>query len=304
MSGLIYCCSCPLAMLFHRVCLLLTVILASVAHGRAGQDESEKPASKNVIDTPVKEARFYFKLGATGEFDEYHVTKFISDGTADFGAVGRFSLPARTQTRDFASAHDVATVGTRFSVGYVVNPTVSLFVGFGYSHNDGDSSRRLGSVTDVDGAFGAVGGRYDLYGDMGQYQSYAGFAGARLTLPRTLLNLLHAPRFISSYFSFSLGAKYLDGQHVRFYSGGVDAVNTTIQLYDSSVVFTSQGGFGYEFRLARNFSVELDTNYGYDTKPERGDTRLNGRNNNPFQGINQGGDRFFQQVSLSAKLRF
>jgi hypothetical protein len=281
---------------------LIGTILVLQPMARAGDEDTTKVA-KDVIQQPPAAPKFFFEAGAAGEFD-YHATKFISDGSADFGTAGGSALPAKIQSRDFTSTHDIAAIDGRLQAGYIVNPFISLYSMFSYSHSSGDDSRRLGSVTDVNGAFGAVGGRYDLYGDIGKYQSYTGSLGARITLPRTILDFIHAPKFIFPYVNFSVGGKYLDKQQVRFYSGGVDAVDTSIDLYKDSWVLTSEGGLGYELRLARNFSINLDSNYGYDSKPERGDRDLSGSSTSSFQGINKGGDRFYSSFGLTAVFKF
>ena len=209
------------------------------------------------------------------------------------------SLPAIIQSRDFTSTHDAAATNGRFNFGYIVNPLITVYGGFVYSHDFGDDSRRLGRVTDPSGYFGPAGANYDLYGDVGRYQSYAGIAGVKFTLPRTLLNAIHAPKFITPYFNVSAGGKYLDSQHIRFYSGGVDAVDTpTIKLYDPSLVFTTEGGFGYEFKVSRNFSINLDTDYGYDTKPQNPGRPAG------ITGVDKGGDRLYETVGLSASFKF
>ncbi len=283
--------------------LLLAATAATALCAYAGTDETSNDKQKNVIEKPVQAPKFYVEVGAAGEFD-YHATKFISNGSADFGVVGAYSLPAKIESRDFSSTHDVATIDGRFNFGYIVNPFVTVYAGFIYSHADGDNSRRLGLVTDTSGAFGAVGGRYDLYGDVGQYQAYTGVLGTHLTLPRTILDAIHAPQFIKPFFNLEVGGKYVEQQHVRFYSGGVNAVDTTINLYGDSAVFTVRGGFGYELKLARYFSINIDTDYGFDTKPGRGDRTLNGPNNTGFNGINNSGDRFYESVGVSAVFKF
>ena len=303
--------------------LLCAATMATAACVQAGTDDTSKDLNKNVIEKPVEAPKFYVEIGAAGEFD-YHATKFISNGNVDFGPAGgsigipiaaargkqaveslAYSLPARIQSRDFTSAHDVAAVDGNFKFGYIVNPLLSVYGGFTYTHDQGDHSRRLGNFVDVNGAFGAANSSYDLYGDIGQYQSYAGLTGVKITMPRTILDLIHAPKFISPYFKASVGAKYIDDQRIRFYSGSVNAVNTTMDLYNGSFVFTTQGGFGYELKMSRNFSIDIDTDYGYDTAPERGDRQLNGTpSNNGFHGINTSGDRFYETVGLSAVFKF
>jgi hypothetical protein len=286
--------------------LLLAAFVATLSCAQAGPEDtaSSKDVNKNVIEKPVTEPKFYVEIGAAGEFD-FHATKFISNGNADFGVVGAYALPARIQSRDFTSAHDAAAVDGRVNFGYIVNPLISVYGGFVYTHDDGDHSRRLGTVIDQNGAFGVAGGKYDLYGDLGQYQSYAGITGVKFTLPRTILDFIHAPKFISPYFNASVGAKYIDDQHIRFYSGTVPAVNTTLDLYNGSFVFTTMGGFGYELKLARNFSINIDTDYGYDTAPERGDRVIDGTpNNTGFRGINNNGDRFYETVGMTAVFKF
>ena len=283
--------------------LLLAATMATSLCARAGTDDTSKDLNKNVIEKPVPVERFYVEIGSAGEFD-YHATKFISNGNVEFGGVGA-GLPARIQSRDFISAHDVGTIDGNLNFGYIVNPLLSVYGGFTYSHNEGDHSRRLGNFVDVNGAYGPANSSYDLYGDIGQYQSYAGVTGVKFTLPRTILDFIHAPKFISPYFKAQVGAKYIDDQRIRFYSGTVNAINTNIDLYNGSFVFTTQGGFGYELKLARNFSINLDTDYGYDTQPERGDRQLDGTpNNNGIHGINTNGDRFYETVGLSAVFKF
>ena len=72
-----------------------------------------------------------------------------------------------------------------------------------------------------------------------------------------------------------------------------------VGLYDGSWVFTSQATFGYDYALTRNFSVILESGYGYDTKPQRSDSRLQG-----VTGVNNGGDRLYSTVSLGGKVKF
>ena len=304
--------------------LLLAATAAASLCAQAGIDDtatSSKDVNKNVIEKPPSVPKFYVEIGATGEFD-YHATKFISDGAANFGGNGDVfpiavpvalarpasvlgfpgsaaaPLPAVIQSRDFTSTHDVGAIDGHVNFGYIINPLITVYAGFVYTHDDGQDSRRLGTVDDVDGVYsGVVGGRYNLYADVGQYQAYSGIAGLKVTLPRTVLDLIHAPKFITPYFSASVGGKYLDSQHVRFFSDEV-GVNQTIRLYDPSLVFTTQGGLGYELKISRNFSVNIDTNYGYDTKPDHP------TNNLGFNGIDRGGNRLFETVGLSAAFKF
>lgn len=280
---------------------LFALTLASGCVLRAGEEDVTK--EKSVIEQPQSEARFSMEAGAAGEFD-YHATKFISDGSADFGVAGLYGLPAKIQSRDFSSTHDVAAVDGRLRLGYIISPIFTVYTMFSYSHSGGDNSRALGSVTDTDGAFGVAGGRYNLYGDVSQYQAFSGSLGGRVTLPRTILDFIHAPKFITPYVNFSAGGKYLDSQHVRFYSGRIGAVNTTIELYDNSWVLTSEAGLGYELKVSRNFSVNVESNYGYDTKPDRSGSILSGPTPIGYSGINKGGDRFYSSYGLSAKFKF
>ncbi len=285
--------------------LLLAATVATSLCAQAGpveQMDTSKDVHKNVIEQPATQPRFFIELGAAGEFD-YHATKFVSNGSADFGTVGAFSLPAKIESRDFTATHDAGAITGNLNFGYIVNPLITVYGGFAYTHSDGQSDRRLGYVTDVAGAFGAAGGRYDLRGDFGEYESYEGNVGVKVTMPRTLLDLVHAPKFITPYFKASVGGKYLPEQHVRFYTGNIPAVNTSISLYDDSAVFTTEAGFGYELKLARNFSINIDTDYGYDTKPDRGDRTLS-NNGTGFNGINKSGDRLYSTVGLSAVFKF
>ena len=256
--------------------------------------------NKNVIQqAPPKPPKFYVDLLGAAEFD-YHATKFISDGNANFNTAAN-PFNAKIQSRDFQSTHD-PVVDARFNAGYQILPYLAVFGGFTYSHANGHE-RRVGSVTDGDGiaTFGLpAGGRYDLYAAVGDYQAYAGRGGFKLSLPRTLLDIIHAPKFINPYFSGSVGGKYLESQEVSFYSGTrqrfVDTAYGT--LYGNTWVLTAEGDFGYELKFSRNFSVIIEDGYGYETKPDRGSLGSN------ITGTNDGGDRFFSSVSLGARLKF
>ena len=173
---------------------------------------------------------------------------------------------------------------------------LTVFTGFTYSHAQGDSHGD-GRVSDPDGAFGPVGGVYELNVKVSEYEAYAGRAGVKLTLPRTLLNFIHAPQFIKPYFSASAGGKYIKGSHADFTAGNF--LNQNVNLYEHSFVFTGEANLGYEFELSRQFSVVLESGYGYDTKPDRGDERLGS-----FSGLNGGGDRLYSTVSLGGKVKF
>ena len=185
------------------------------------------------------------------------------------------------------------------NLGYKVLPYLSLFVGFTYDHANGHE-RRLGSVTDFDGTvLNNLGARYDLYASVGDYQAYAGRGGFKLSLPRTILDFIHAPKAISPYFTASAGGKYLESQEVRFYSGTRPTILDTGYgtLYGNSWVFTTEAEFGYELKLTRNASVVFESGYGYDTKPQSG--TLPG-----VSGTNKGGDRLYSTVSLGARIKF
>ena len=265
---------------------------------RSGKDSKDK----NVIEqAPPKPPKFYLTLSGAGEFD-YHATKFISDGNAVFGgtpyipALAGTAYAAHIHSADFSSTHDPVT-DVRTEVGYQILPYLSVFGGFTYSHANGHE-RRVGFVTDDGSAFGAP-GRYDLYAALGHYQAYSGRGGIKLNTPRTLIDLLHLPKALSTYATLSIGGKYLESQQVSFYSGTqprfVDTAYGT--LYGNSWVLTVEGGFGYELKLTRNFSVIVESTYGYDTAPDRG--HLEG-----VTGTNAGGDRFYESVSLGGKVRF
>ena len=283
--------------------LLLAASVGMTFAAQAGDGDSRTYSSKdakekNVIQQPPpKEPKFYVDLTGVGEFD-IHATKFISNGNATFTGAGGGPLVARIQSRDFQSTHD-PVAGARLNLGYKVLPYLSLFVGFTYDHSNGHE-RRLGSVTDFDGTvINNLGARYDLYASVGDYQAYAGRGGFKLTLPRTILDFIHAPRALTPYFTASAGGKYLESQEVRFYSGTRPTVLDTGYgtLYGNSWVFTTEAEFGYELKLTRNASVILESGYGYDTKPQSGS--LPGVN-----GANKGGDRLYSTVSLGARIKF
>ncbi len=278
----------------NSLLLLSTVCLATAA--QAGTDADYSKSSKQVIQQPVKEPRFYLSLSAGGEFD-IHATKYISNGNGDLGVPGAYSLPVKVQSRDFTALHDPGVINGVLEAGYKFNDVITLFAGFTYSHANGDS-HGAGRVTDPSGVFGPVGGVYELNARVSRYQAYTGRAGFKLTLPRTLLNIIHAPEAITPYFSASAGGKYVEATTVRFTAGNFLDTGR-VGLYDSDWVFTSQATFGYEYAFTRNFSAVLESGYGYDTKPERSNARLAG-----VSGVNDGGNRLYSTVSLGAKVKF
>jgi hypothetical protein len=280
-----------------RSLLLLTSLGLSLC-AQAGEDYSKR-SPKTVIEQPVREPRFWLSLAAGGEFD-VHATKFISngDGTLFSGGVG---LPAKIQSRDFRATHDIGVINARLEVGYIICPAVSLFAGFTYSHADGDEARKAGRVSDPTGAFGRVGGVYDIYANVSDYNAYAGMGGIKLILPPTVLDSIHVPRAIAPYISASAGGKYVEATDVSFFNGGNNRFLNTgrAQLYDDSWVFTGEVNLGLDITVARSFSVVVETGYGYDTKPEAGGQVLPGLN-----GVDRGGDRVYNTVSLGGKVKF
>ena len=269
---------------------LSTVCLAAASY--AGGDYSKN--TKNVIEAPKREPRLYVSLSAGGEFD-IHATKFISNGGGDVGFPGT-SLPVKVQSRDFTSTHDIAVINGNLEVGYQINSFLTVFGGFTYSHSEGDDSRGLGRLNDPSGFFGPLGGVYELRASISEYQAYTGKLGLKANLPRTILDLIHAPKIITPYISLAAGGKYIESQHARFFAAGYDS--GSVELYEDSWVFTGQVNLGYDIAFTPNFSVVFESGYGYDTKPERGNG-LPGTS-----GVNDGGDRLYSNVSLGAKLKF
>lgn len=284
--------------------LLLVASLGMNLAAQAGEQDARTSSSKdskdkNVIQqAPPAEPKFYVELLGGAEFD-IHATKFLSNGSTVFtGAGGGPLIANKIQSRDFSSTHD-PVVNARLNLGYKVLPYLSLFAGFTYSHSNGHE-RRVGSVTDFDATVIAnPGARYDLYARLGDYQAYAGRGGFKLTLPRTILDFIHAPQAITPYFTASAGGKYIESQEISFYSGTRPTVVDTGYgtLYGNSWVFTSEAEFGYELKLTRNASVVFESGYGYDTKPQGGS--LPGVN-----GVDRGGNRLYSTVSLGAKIKF
>ncbi len=284
--------------------MLLVASLGMTLAAQAGEPDARTTSAKdskdkNVIQqAPPADPKFYVELTGAGEFD-IHATKFISNGSTFFTGAGGGGLEARKiQSRDFTSTHDPVT-DARLNLGYKVLPYLSLFTGFTYSHANGHE-RRVGSVTDFDGTvLGNPGARYDLYASLGDYQAYSGRGGFKLTLPRTILDFIHAPKAITPYFTASAGGKYIESQDIRFYSGTRPTIVDTGYgtLYGNSWVLTTEAEFGYELKLTRNASVVFESGYGYDTKPTGGS--LPGIN-----GVDRGGDRLYSTVSLGAKIKF
>ncbi len=293
----------PMKNKLSSLLVLSTLCLAAAAH--AGDDYSARSSkdskdSKAVIQKPEPETRFFLSLSAGGNFDEYHVTRFLTNGGGNVivptftGAA--YALPVKVQVRDFNSLHDPASITGNLDAGYRLNDVVSVFVGFTYDHADG-GKHSAGRVTDSAGAFGAVGGVYRLEADVNDYEAYAGRLGVKVQTPRTLLDLVHIPRAIKPYFVASVGGKYLEEQHADFTAGPF--LNQRAGLYDSGWVLTSQAALGYQIDVARNVNVFFESGYGYDSKPDRPGAALNG-----VTGVNEGGDRFYETVKLGASIKF
>ena len=288
---------------FRTGSLMLAASLGMTLAAQAGDLDSRTTSTKdskdkNVIQQPPPaEPKFYIDLLGAAEFD-IHATKFLSNGNTTFTGAGGGPIGARIHSVPFETVHD-PVVDARLDVGYKVLPYLSLFAGFTYSHSNGHDNR-VGTVVDEDGAvLGGLGNRYDLYARIGDYQAYSGRGGVKVTLPRTILDLIHAPKAIVPYFSLSAGGKYVESQDISFVSGTRPTIVDTSYgtLFGNSWVFTGEADFGYELKLTRNFSVILEDGYGYDTKLQRGD--LPGVN-----GLNRDGDRFYSNVSLGARLKF
>lgn len=284
--------------------LLLAAAAGLSLNAQAGEEYSRTSnKDKNVIQqAQPKEPKFYLTLSGLAEWD-YNAARFVTDGNAVFNgtaynpAVAGNQYAAHIHSANFTSTHD-PVIGARTDIGYQVLPWLSVFGGFTYSHANGHE-RRVGYVVDDGSVPNIAAGRYDLWASLGDYQSYAGRGGVKINTPRYLLDLLHLPKAISPYASLSIGGKYLESQEVSFFSGTrsrfVDTAYGT--MYGNSWVLTAEGALGYELKLTRNLSVVLESTYGYDTAPKRG--QING-----VTGTNDGGDRFYSGVTLGGKVRF
>ena len=273
---------------------VLAALLSASLCARAGTEttDTKDAKDKNVIQQPMIEPKFWIDLAAGGEFD-IHATKFLSDSAAQFRG-----LPAQIQSRDFSSTHDAGVINGRLEVGYKVLPYLSVFGGFIYSHAGGQDTRRVGRVFDPNGVYGPAGGDYNLYGNFGQYEAYSGIAGVKINTPRTVLDLLHIPKFISPFASLSGGGKYIEEQRADFYAKDGRIVSSGHEaLYDGSFVFTGEAELGYDAKITRNFDITLESGYGYDTKPHHG--TISG-----VDHANRDGDRLYSTVNLGAKLKF
>ena len=286
--------------------LVLAALLGTSLCAQAGTEmtDTKESKDKNVIQQPPPaEPKFYFDLSAGGDFD-IHSTKFLNDSGATFisqvPGSGGIAIPGRIQTRDFTTTHDVATINGRAELGYKVLPYLSVFIGGEYSHSDGQSTRRVGRVYDTTGVYAGNGvpAEYNLYGSFGQYQSYSGIGGFKVNTPRTILDFLHIPKFVSPYFTVSGGGKYLDAQTADFFAKDGNLVSTGKEtLFQSGWVGTVDAELGYNLKLTRNFDVTIESGYGYDSKPEH--------EAQPFIGhANRDGDRLYSTVYLGGKFLF
>ena len=282
-------------------CLPLTV-RAGTAEFNARDDHSKD--SKAAIQPPApRPPRFYVSLAGGAEFDE-HATKFISNGEGTLGAVrlGGADLPVKIQSKDFHNTHEV-TASARAEAGYQITDWLSVFAGFTYDHAQGDSAVRLGQVRDPLGLAGDPAGVRDLYANLGNYEAYAGRGGFTLALPRTVLDLIHAPKAIKPYLKYSAGGKYVEPTRVEFFSPGLIQTGP-LRLYNDSWVFTTDIQLGYEVAIARSATVFFESGYGYDTKLDRNDSGYRSPAAAGLTGVNKGSDRLYSTVSLGAKLRF
>ena len=287
---------------------LSALALAPALTARAGSADfnarDDSKGSKAVIQPPPPAfPRFFLSLAGGAEFDE-HATKFISNGEGTLGAVrlGGAALPVKITSKDFHNTHEV-TASARAEAGYRVTEWLALFVGFTYDHAQGDSAVRFGQVRDPAGLAGDPRAVRDLYANLGNYEAYAGRGGFKLALPRTVLNLIHAPQAIKPYLSYSAGGKYVEPTRAQFFSPGLlDTGN--LRLYDASWVFTTDLQSGLEVALTRSATVFFESGYGYDTKLQRNSSGGSSPAAAGLTGVNRGGDRFYSTVSLGAKLRF
>lgn len=267
--------------------------------------EEHSKDSKATIRPPAPAfPRFYVSLAGGAEFDE-HATKFISNGEGSLGLVrlgGGDTLPVKITSKDFHNTHEV-TASARAEAGYRFTDWFSLFAGFTYDHAQGDNAVRFGQVRDPAGLVGDPAAVRNLYANIGKYEAYAGRGGFTLALPRTVLDLVHAPRAIKPYLSYSAGGKYVEATRAQFFSPGLLDTGS-LRLYDEGWVFTTDVQLGYEVALARNATVFFQSGYGYDTKLERNESGPRSPAAAGLTGVNRGGDRFYSTVSLGAKLRF
>ena len=296
-----------------RTLLALTAGLALPAvAAQAGSDltADTSKSPKEVLQRPVRAPRFYLSLGGGAEFDE-HATKWLSNGggflasrpTVDLGfGPQSVALPVKITSKDFHNTHEVPAIA-RAEAGYQITDWLSVFGGFTYEHAHGDKAVRFGQVRDPGGFFGDPTAVRDLYANIGDYEAYTDRAGFNLALPRTILDLIHAPKAIKPFVSYSAGGKFVEPSRAQFFSPGLlDTGN--LKLYDASWVFTNDLQFGYEVDFTRNLGVFFQSGYGYDTKLERNDNGGRSPQAAGLNGTNKGSDRFYSTVNLAAKVRF
>ena len=285
-------------MLKSSISLAFAILVGTSLYVHAGpiQTDSKDYKNKNVIQQPVEDPKWWVDAGAGGEFDESS-DRFLKESDFSVGTAAN-PLTGNLRGKSFSTTHDPVT-NARLEVGYKVLPYLSVFAGFTYSFAYGEGEVPVGSVKDPTGFYGGIpGGKYNVYGNFHQYKAYTGMAGIKLNMPRTILDLIHAPKCISPYFSLSAGGKNIDDQRAQFYAknGRIFSTNYLL-LYDNSLVFTGEANLGYDVKLTRNFDITLESGYGYDTVPDH----------DQIAGIhhtNKDGDRLYSTVTLGAKYKF
>jgi hypothetical protein len=279
---------CSLTKTLTRLLVTQTLSVCALANANAGDLADPKDSKQVVQPKPtVSEARFYARLGIGGDVD-LNATKFLSNGGGTL-----LGDPVRFDARYFPKIHD-ETHRAELEAGYWITPAVAIFGRFDYTHAY-TSREPIGYVQNLSGQFGAA-NVLPVSVDLSDYESYAGSIGVKVKLPVKLP--------VQPYISTSVGAKYVEPTFADFTVG--NGVNLTplgrVNLYDSSWTFTADLRIGFDFEVARNFSLGIEGGLAYDAKLDRssrGGSILNGTT-----GINDGGNRLYVPLTAHARFRF
>jgi hypothetical protein len=284
-----------------------SVLLGALAFtaAQAGTDtvDSKSAKDKNVIQPPPpKPPRFYLTITGGADID-YNATRFLSDGGGHL-----LGEPAHIDNRYFPTLHDGETQLGELTVGYNINPIVSVFGRFDYNHAY-NTREEIGRVQDTAALFGADTSRnIPISADLNNYNSYGGKGGVKITLPT--VSSLPWSTYLKPYVTFAAGGTYVNHTDANIaIDAGTPAADYIgdYRIYRSSWVFSTDGRLGVEYDITKCIAVNVEGGLGYDSKPARA-----GHSNSKhlstealgLTGVSEGGDRLYSPVVAGVKFSF